>query len=581
MPHTRSATMNSTTHCVCLSTPPYTFNDELHHLHLAAPGPLQGSSLPLAAWKRLAAAHYSDSHADAAEFFYSLAHGYQVLPVGTSIPFSSRPNHPSTRDALGRATITKQIETLLNNNVICLWDVTNANALSKISPLGLVPKKEDCVPTGDYRVIFDLSSPHSTSLNDYITAPKFGYASIDQAMRYLQRGDFMCKLDLKDGFFHCPVHQDSQRFLGFRWDKQTYAYRFLPFGLASSPYQFCRLTSHAAQLATSRLRALLWGSRVPLILVYVDDFLICAPTCADCTLALSILREVLLELGLNEKLSKHVPPTERIIFLGIQLDSQRLSASLSSQRVRNVQQALNDFTGRKKASKRELQSLAGTLNFAAKVVRGGRLWLRGIINLTKGLKRSNHHVSLNKHFYEDIEAWKHLLNHFNGISMERTFFTKTVHIFTDACGKGGGAYMEKPHLLWYHEWDALESPMHINAKELAAVVLAIKHWGPLLRNTRIHLHTDNAASVGALNNTATRADSFLPYLRELLELSLHYNFELIAEHIPGELNDIADAISRFHEPGQLMRLLSLFPNHAPSLRVDGLLGWGERLRSKP
>ena len=40
-------------------------------------------------------------------------------------------------------------------------------------------------------------------------------------------------------------------------------------------------------------------------------------------------------------------------------------------------------------------------------------------------------------------------------------------------------------------------------------------------------------------------------LRDLFWLSVVHNFDLTAQYIPGKPNDLADAVSRLHEPGQL------------------------------
>ena len=46
---------------------------------------------------------------------------------------------------------------------------------------------------------------------------------------------WLVSIDLKDAFFHAPIHPDSQHWLCFHVDKQTYQFKPLPLGLATAP----------------------------------------------------------------------------------------------------------------------------------------------------------------------------------------------------------------------------------------------------------------------------------------------------------------------------------------------------------
>ena len=64
-------------------------------------------------------------------------------------------------------------------------------------PLGVVPKKDS-----SWRIIMDLSSPHGSSVNDFISKDDFAlhYATFDQALTLVARygtNALMAKLDIK------------------------------------------------------------------------------------------------------------------------------------------------------------------------------------------------------------------------------------------------------------------------------------------------------------------------------------------------------------------------------------------------
>ena len=85
------------------------------------------------------------------------------------------------------------------------------------SPLGVVPKKD-----GTWRLIVDLSSPHGSSVNDYISKEDFTLhcAAFDQAPSLVAchtKDSLMVKLNLKHAFQLCPVCPDNRELLGIHW----------------------------------------------------------------------------------------------------------------------------------------------------------------------------------------------------------------------------------------------------------------------------------------------------------------------------------------------------------------------------
>ena len=84
-------------------------------------------------------------------------------------------------------------------------------------PLGVVPKKD-----GTWQIIMDLSSPHGSSINDFIPKDDYTlhYASFNEALtlvaRYGQKA-LMAKLHIKHAFRLCPVRLENHELLGIHW----------------------------------------------------------------------------------------------------------------------------------------------------------------------------------------------------------------------------------------------------------------------------------------------------------------------------------------------------------------------------
>ena len=76
-----------------------------------------------------------------------------------------------------------------------------------VSNLFLVKKKD-----GGQRPVINLKQ-----LNAYIPYCHFKMEGLQNLKYMLQKGDYMCKLDLKDAYFSVPLEKNSRQFVRFRW----------------------------------------------------------------------------------------------------------------------------------------------------------------------------------------------------------------------------------------------------------------------------------------------------------------------------------------------------------------------------
>ena len=87
--------------------------------------------------------------------------------------------------------------------------------------------------------------------------------------------------------------------------------------------------------------------------------------------------------------------------------------------------------------------------------------------------------------------------------------------------------------------------------------LALRHWAPFLAGGKVVVFTDSTAAEAFINRQRAPSSRSLSILRNMALLAVQYDIVIQAVHIPGQYNDIADAISRLDEPGQICRLVSL------------------------
>ena len=150
--------------------------------------------------------------------------------------------------------------------------------------------------------------------------------------------------------------------------------------------------------------------------------------------------QLLQDLGFDISWHKVVHSMQRLTFLGIELDTIKQCIALPHNKFVELQGVVHSFNERTCASKRQLQKLAGKLNWACRVVFGRRTFLRRILDIISSLKSPSARYKLSSDFYADIQWWCRFLKTFNG---KQLFLSSTaVEMATDACPQTVGAFFE-------------------------------------------------------------------------------------------------------------------------------------------
>ena len=271
-----------------------------------------------------------------------------------------------------------------------------------INALGAVPKKN----SDEVRMIMDCSRPPTMNPNSYIDLEHYKYVTVDDAANICQPGCWLAKLDLKNGYRTVGTHPDSWRVTGMSWcfngsKVPTYLYaKRLPFGARASPMTFHRLTQAACRMVANKGYA---------VLAYLDEFLIIELTQLRCRAAFDMPASLLESLGFTINWTKVVSPNQRLTFLGVEIDTVKCELRLPDDRVTELLSLCKATILKRKCSELHLQRLLGKLNWAAPVVRGGRIFLRRLITLANSVKRPHHRVYLNLRARADTLWWTSLL----------------------------------------------------------------------------------------------------------------------------------------------------------------------------
>ena len=408
-----------------------------------------------------------------------------------------------------------------------------------IAPLSTRPKKD----SQERRVILDLSFPRGNSVNDGMT--KDTYLGFEAKLTFPKVDDFafriftlghncmMFKVDLSQYFRQLPLDPGDYSLIGYIIEGEIYFDKVLPMGMRSAPYIAQRVTNAIAYIHRQ-------------LQYYVDDF-VGAETRQRVWQAYKALTTLLRDLRVDTSADKLVPPTTRLEFLGITFDSTTQTMEISEQKMTDITRELDTWMYRTTANRREVESLIGKLQFLAKCIRAGRVFLSRLINWIRGMRQHGTYP-IPPEARKDIAWWNRCAQQYNGISL--IWLIKEPHtdtiITTDACltgyrGTGQGEYFRGrfPQEL---------IGRNIAYLEILAVMVALKIWGPRLRGKYFWIHVDNEAVASVLNTGASRDSTLQDTLREIALIAAKYQFVIKAKHISGVSNRVPDWLSRWDEP---------------------------------
>ena len=365
----------------------------------------------------------------------------------------------------------------------------------------------------------------------------------------------MAKLDIEDAFKNIMVDPRDWDLLGTTWNrvnpdgtitKEYYIDTVLPFGARSSP----RLFDNFARA----LEHIMHVNGATDVIHYLDDFFtVGPPNTYICHNNMRTMKLVCDQVGFKIQHKKVVEPTNKLEFLGIEIDSEQMETRITQQRLNDIQRELEHFLLRTWCTKRELLSLIWKLIFITRVVRAGRTFTRRMIELSKKVQFLHYKIKLNKECRRDIIWWRDYLPTWNGQYMffdEHWSTNIDLHLYTDACADSYGAFFGTAWIMDTFKGD--DRKRTITWKELYAIVISCATWGHLLRTKRVLFHCDNLAVVHIISNGVSKNSHVMMLVRTLFYICARYNMECSAVHMAGKLNQAADALSR----GRLLQFFS-------------------------
>lgn len=513
---------------------------------------------------------------------YVLEHGLAVCaPAQRPVPFVV-PNHGSCADPVRGPIAAEVLAGEVREGMLWAPSPWLRARCQWVHALGVLHKAP-----GKVRVIHDFSAPAAGSLNNCIDYVRLRYDGIDEAFAGMRPGCYMAKIDITAFFRHVGLDPADWELMSFEWHSELLTDTRLNFGQRNAPevaYRFAMAVKWAVLRALEGLHLSSWAA----VRVVCDDWKVQAGTYDACMAVWRTVLWVLRSLGfaINELPHKSVPPTQLLIFLGLQFDSVRMTVALPAAKLAKAVAVIAEVLVATKVTRRQLDRLFGYLQYCANVVFGGRAFLHSVRRLrfrSDGVVRGAwHKVHVSSSLRRDMRWWLDhlgLLNGDRGVPIvARTAEADALDIFLDARGGPGGVgvFCDGAFLgltgaetnarypareAGTGAWCALASPgvarrvdtgailppsREANHWELFAFAVLLDVFPDVLRDRFVVVHSDSVSAIKCVRDFSAALDSpeMAHLTRVVLGQMVRLNVRIRPQYVPGVDNVLADPLSR-------------------------------------
>ena len=466
-----------------------------------------------------------------------------------------------------------------------------------------VPKGENKV-----RPILNLSdkSVIGSSINDHLseelcTVEYVQQLEIIETLRALGPNAWLWAKDLKWGYNNVPIRKADVRYLCFYFMGKIYCYQVLPMGLASSPKIFTDFMSFsiwAAKHEKPPLHYIVTNNtivdpsnfgkcaditeyvsgkdknascktkkassndeiteyKVAILLNYLDDILGGHKTLQLAQAQYDHVESVLNKLQLQSQPNKARPPAQVQIWLGKEYDTVRQWVKLTADKFHKYVTEMKSFLQKRKAPQREFLTHIGRARHMGTIYKTLNAFARGLERWAYSVPELEDMIHISEAVKRDFEftIWAMELAHKEGASFSSFFKPQPesfdITIFTDASKSIGVGGISSTGHYFQHKWTEIDlsepEKRDIQWRELCAVFMAIHCLQGELSGKSVHIYTDNDPVKWMLIKMRSRLarPDLQIIINKICEILLEQHIEIWIDHIPGEENKCADALSRY------------------------------------
>lgn len=350
----------------------------------------------------------------------------------------------------------------------------------------------------------------------------------------------MSTIDLKDAYFLIKIHDDSKKYLRFKWKDSLFEFNVLPFGLNTAPYVFTKIMKPVVKFlrCTGNLST-----------IYLDDLCLVSHCYNDCVANVEITKKFLCSLGfiINEVKSCMIP-SNSCRYLGFIIDSKTMEISLPVEKRLKIKKELLKFKNLSRCKIRDFARLVGLLTSACPAIEYGWLYTKEFERCKflslKGDDDYEKFMTISSTLDSDFDWW---INSIDKSVCKIKFDEYNLEIQTDASTTGWGVACEGKTASG--TWSQEERKQHINYLELMAAFIGLKIFSKNLFGCQIILRIDNTTAISYINRMGgVQFPHLTKVTKSIWQWCEAHNIFVSALYIPSIENSIADAESRRVHP---------------------------------
>lgn len=401
-------------------------------------------------------------------------------------------------------------------------------------------------PNGKTRLLMN-GKPLTEPLSESIDHTKF--ITIQKVASLINEGEYLTKLDLKDGYFLVPLERRSRHLVTFTWKGENWQFAALPQGVATAPGTFTKLLDNAGKVLAS------WKIKHGR---YIDDIIIWGTN--PRTLERNTWRTInlLSNLGFIFDANKIVTkPTKNIDWLGYTLDTRTMKITLPKEKLKALRtQFSREYTKAKDKtpfSMRQLARMIGVRQEIGKAVRNATAKVRWL-TVEKNIRQKEGDSwetkrPLSEKAMGELRWWNAEWEKKIGVDMHPKSRADYI-VITDASLDGWGIIIKDADgkILYTAEgqWQQAQtwSAKSINALEIRTTALAFIELQKIAkRGSRIEIQTDNMANVAAWRRPGSLRPHHLDMQNKALKTIVNMDYAIAVRYIPTDIIE-ADVLTR-------------------------------------
>ncbi|MCP3887314.1 MAG: hypothetical protein GY702_00355 [Desulfobulbaceae bacterium] len=278
---------------------------------------------------------------------------------------------------------------------------------------------------------------------------------------------------------------------------------------------------------------------------YIDDIVGVASSLEKAQEDFEKAIQLMAKLGLEEAEDKRTPPSSVVTWLGVEFDTVQGIMRMPKEKIQNSISLAQQWLSKKFCYVSQLRSIVGKLMHIASCSRTLRLFMNRMLEKLRGAKEGER-IWLDQDFKADLEWVISYLPSFNGVQFMQEPPLYHNELVVDACLSGAGGSLGTKWYMAEFPKEVMDLAYNISELEMLNVLAALRLFKEDVKDSTLHIRSDNAATIVILQTGKGRCKAMLECARKIWFIAAQYNIQFRVSHIFGRDNVVADTLSRYH-----------------------------------